>query len=196
MRESADVQVEYHDTLELRCPVPCRGCKHRADEAERHEPTQVIRAGFHLKTDRAGKYRTGRQLQAGRKKFHAGQVRLMIFAFQDAGFMIPIQREADLAILVDKDDLGNIQLIKQYTVGPFGICRTFPGKPVITGCIIRGQSDARFGQFCEQAHHLLPPRNMLVQVAKVCTQLLQVSFVIKRFQLVENKRYIDHKGYQ
>ena len=120
----------------------------------------------------------------------------MFVRFQLTGSDIAFHGQRNLAVVADEHNLGEVELIEQHAVCPVDVVLACTFQLFIIHGFRQWLTHAGFRQLCKQAHYFLPAGDVLVQVAEIRAQLLEISLVIKLLQLVEYQGAIDNEGQQ
>jgi len=88
------------------------------------------------------------------------------------------------------------QLIKKNSVSP--VCVGATGFQQLVGVftVLLRQTDPRLGNLGKHPDHFLPTGDVLVKVAEVGPEFLQVRLVVELLQLSKHQRHIDGDGDQ
>ena len=88
--------------------------------------------------------------------------------------------------------MHDIQLILQDLVHPLDISGPCQIKFFIYALLGNVECHARFRQLGQQADHFVAACQMLIEVAEVRLQILQMGFVVEVFHPFQHQRQVDH----
>ena len=118
---------------------------------------------------------------------------------QQQALGITFKPELGPAAVVGEYHPGDIQLVVEDPVGPFHVTR--PGfVDLLVVALVPLHQQSGLGKFGQQSQHLLSARDVLIEIAKIRPQVLQVGAMVEVLDAVEHQRHGDghqqHEGRQ
>ncbi len=94
------------------------------------------------------------------------------------GLVVTLQPQTGLAIIIQKQNLGYIQLIDQHLVDPVNIAGPCDLERLHRWQIIVTKQHGGFRHLRQQTHHFMATHNMLVKITEPGPQILYIGLVI------------------
>jgi len=179
-------------------PVPAAGraggglAAYDPDQVQGHELARVGAAGPGIDPDAADQHGPRLQTQAGLHEFGAGRHRRVGARRPAPGLGVAGQPEALVALGADEQDLHQVALVGEDLVDPARIAG--PGQVGSVRVPGLAQDQPRLGQLGQQADHLVAAGQVLVEVAEVGPQVLQIGLLVEQRRAIQHQGQIDQDG--
>jgi hypothetical protein len=172
--QAADIDGHHHHASGILGLFPADP----AHQAQGHELARVFDAGRGVDADAAHHHRAGLQLEPGRQKLPIRDLRRRGGRSPLLRAGIARQPEALLTVVADEEDLNDVALIGEDLIDPGGVAR--PSDIDLIRIALLAEDQAGLGELRQQADHLVSTGEVLVEIAKVGAQILQIGALVEQ----------------
>jgi len=97
--------------------------------------------------------------------------------------LVPLQPKPLLSVRTEKQDLDDVPLVAEDLIQPARVAGTGETDLILVSPVAEDQ--ARLRELCEQSHHLVATCQVLVEIAEIRAQVLQVGLLVDELGAVQ-----------
>jgi len=183
--QAADIDGHHHQAHRLALGAAAD----RADQIQGHELAGILDPRKRVDADAADHDPAGLHAQAGFQKLLTRSLRELGRRMPQKGLFVSLQPEALLTFRAEKEDLHDIGLIVEDLVYPARVAGT--GEVDLVVVSLLAEKQARLRELREKPYHLAAARQVLIQVAEICAEVLQVGLLVDERGALQHQRKIE-----